>query len=98
MREIEIDYEEYVAAGAAKAKYAELYSSKHIFCFSHSADYDGIFSAEIVRRFFNGKVKIIPINFGDEDAKNILKKWDFTGADVIICDFCFDDDIMEEIA
>lgn len=98
MRETELDYEEYLAAGAAKAKYAEIYSSKHVFCFTHSADYDGIFSGEIVRRFFNGKVKLIPINFGDEDAKNVLKKWDFTGADVIICDFCFDDDIMEEIA
>lgn len=98
MKETEIDYEEYVAAGAAKAKYAEIYSSKHVFCFSHSADFDGIFSAEIVRRFFNGKVKIIPINYADDDAKNVLKKWDFTGADVIVCDFCFPDEVMEEIA
>lgn len=98
MNEREIDYEDYLAAGAAKAKYAELYSSKHKFCFTHSADYDGVFCGEIVRRFFDGKVKIIPINFADKAAKTVTKDWDFTDCDVIICDFCFDDATMIEIA
>ena len=96
-RESEIDFEEYLEAGEAKAKLAELYTSRHKFCFTHSADFDGIFSGEIVRRFFDGKVKIIPINYADDLAKDILNKWDFIDCDIIICDFCFSNEIMEEL-
>lgn len=65
------------------------------FCISHSADYDGIFSAELVRFLYND-VTIIPINYADKLVNEIFNKFDFNDSDVIICDFSFSDDIMQK--
>ena len=70
-------------------------------CFSHSADFDGMCSAALVRKYFNNEVEIYPIDYSDKEAKSFaalsesvkLKK-----RTVIICDFSFNPRMMREIA
>lgn len=61
-------------------------------CFFHSADFDGICSFGIVRKFYKNNVEGFPINYGDSYDINIVK-----GREVIICDFSFDVPVFEKI-
>ena len=66
------------------------------FCLTHSADYDGIFSAEIVRHYYKNDVKVIALNYSDKLVSELFEKFDFTDADIIISDFSFPDDMMQK--
>ena len=78
-RESEIDFEEYLAAGEAKAKLAELYTSRHKFCFTHSADFDGIFSGEnfkevIVDAIETAKVVIFVSSVNSNASRYVIRE------------------------
>ena len=70
---------------------------KNVFCFTHSADYDGIFSGEIVRAYYKNSVKIIPITYADKEVHTIFNDYNLKDAIVIICDFSFPNEIMQEL-
>ena len=57
---------------------------KNVFCFTHSVDYDGIFSGEIVRAYYKNNVKIIPITYADKEVHTIFNDHNLKDAIVII--------------
>lgn len=91
-------YDDYKSRIMIPESYSNIYDGKRkVICFTHSEDFDGIFSSEIVKRFFP-KVKIVPINYGDAAYKTVLDDFNFKNVDVIIADFSFDAKVMETIA
>lgn len=61
-------------------------------CFSHRADFDGMCSAALVRRYFNGEVEIHPVDYGDKEisgTKSFFDAFKVKNRTVIICDFSF---------
>lgn len=68
--------------------------------FVHSADYDGMASAALLKKYFNGDIEIHPINYGDKEFHSdtaFLDAFDVKGRDVFVCDFSFKPNLFKKI-
>ena len=93
-----VDYSDYAKQARMPKDYSEIYTAKKRFCFTHSEDFDGVFAGEIVRKFFGGKIKVVPINYGEAGYSTVLEDYDLKNADVVITDFSFDEKTMMKMA
>lgn len=68
--------------------------------FTHSADFDGMCSAALLKKYFNSQIEIHPINYGDKELKNtsaFLDAFNLKGRDVYVCDFSFNPSLFKKI-
>lgn len=93
-----VDYSDYAKQARMPKDYSEIYTATKRFCFTHSEDFDGVFAGEIVRKFFGGKIKVVPVNYGEAGYATVLEDYDLKNADIVITDFSFDEKTMMKMA
>lgn len=68
--------------------------------FVHSADFDGMCCAALLKKKFGPDIEICPINYGDKELRSdsaFLDAFDVKGRDVYICDFSFKPNLMKKV-
>ena len=68
--------------------------------FVHSADFDGMCCAALLKKKFGPNIEIHPINYGDKELRSdtaFLDAFDVKGRDVYVCDFSFKPTLMKKV-